>query len=127
MGVAMVDDEEDACLMAESIVANARWLVWLGSCPSGDKAVAAIPGMKPTVVLMDIRMPGMSGFECARRLLAVAPTLVIVMVTAWGEVANLDQGLRVGATAFLCKPYTPAQLLATIRFSVKPTWPLRFM
>src|SRR5207247_5770878 len=68
------------------------------------------------VVFMDIKMSGMSGIECARRLKALLPHLIIVMVTGLDDPRTINLARECGADGFLAKPFTPGQLLGTLSF-----------
>ena len=60
---------------------------------------------------MDIKMPGMSGIECARRLEALLPHLIIVMITGLDDPRTIDLARESGAGRFLPKPFTASHLL----------------
>src|SRR5437762_7015128 len=66
--VAIVDDDEYARFLLKRIVEESGQFQCVGSCASGDEALQAIPIARPKIVLMDIRMPGMSGIESMRQL-----------------------------------------------------------
>jgi CheY-like chemotaxis protein len=81
---------------------------------SGENAMEVVRRVKPTVVLMDIMMPGkVDGLE-ACRLIKSDPELAgiaVVMLTARGQQADIDEGKAAGADAYLVKPFSPLQLL----------------
>jgi CheY-like chemotaxis protein len=95
VGVAIVDDDENIHVLIKDILDRSQGFQWVGSYSSGEAALAGIPQSGPQVVLMDIRMPGMSGNECARRLKALFPRLIVVMITGLndplGEAAGLNR------------------------------------
>ncbi len=68
--------------------------------------------MKPDIILLDVMLPDLSGFEICRRLRGDRETMLtpIVMLTALDDDANRTQGFRVGANAYLSKPYAPNEL-----------------
>lgn len=86
------------------------------ACANGAEAVAQAPDADPELILMDVRMPHMTGYEACRHLRAdprFAHTPV-VFLTAKGQDEEIEQGRSVGATAYLVKPFSPDDLLARI-------------
>lgn len=86
------------------------------SASSGPEALAILPEASPDVVLLDVMMPGMDGFEVCRRLKAgVASYLPVVMVTALQETEDRVRALEVGADDFLTKPVDEVEVLARVK------------
>jgi DNA-binding NarL/FixJ family response regulator len=81
---------------------------------SAEEALAQIPLKKPDVVLMDINLPKMSGIECVRKLKALAPKLQILMLTMYEDDDLVFQSLTAGASGYLVKRTSPADLLQAI-------------
>ncbi|MEX0961050.1 MAG: response regulator [Burkholderiales bacterium] len=84
---------------------------------SGDEALAKIRSVAPDLVLLDVLMPGLSGYEVCRMLRADPATRVlpVIMVTALDPVEERIRGLDAGADDFLTKPIDPPELLARVR------------
>ncbi|HLL67104.1 MAG TPA: response regulator transcription factor [Micromonosporaceae bacterium] len=87
----------------------------VGEAGDGAEAVRLVDRLKPDVVLMDVRMPGVDGIEATRRITAAgAPSRVLILTTF-----DLDEyafeGLRAGASGFLLKNVPPSDLLSAIR------------
>lgn len=84
---------------------------------SGPEALARVADWMPDVILLDVMMPGMDGFEVCRRLKAQEQTahLPVVMVTALIDQAERVRGLEVGADDFLSKPVDDATMFARLR------------
>ncbi len=82
----------------------------------GEAALAAVGGQPPDLVLSDVNMPGLSGFEVCRRLKADPATRLVpvVLITGIGEEHKLE-GIEAGADDYLRKPFSPAELRARIR------------
>jgi len=83
------------------------------SVPDGPAALAAVAGRAPDLVLLDVRMPGLDGFEVCRRMremprLAETP---IVMITGLASDHHAAMGLRAGATDYLVKPFSPREMM----------------
>ena len=81
---------------------------------SGEEALQEIVRKKPDVVLMDINLPGMSGIECVRKLKVQMPKLQILMLTMYEDDENVFQSLVAGASGYLVKRTSPAELLRAI-------------
>lgn len=105
------DDERTARLMARYLESHGVRVTLVGDGPSG---IAAVKREKPSVVLLDVMLPGIDGLEICRQLRAVADTPVI-MVTARGEEADRVLGLEGGADDYVVKPYSSREVLARIR------------
>jgi adenylate cyclase len=84
---------------------------------SGEEALAAIRGRMPDLMLLDVLMPGMSGYDVCRAVRAdpSAAMLPVVMVTALQDREERVKGLDAGADDFLSKPVNPPELLARVR------------
>ena len=111
----VVDDEVnllravEACLRAEGFeVITAR---------SGAEALVSVAQSVPDLIVSDIRMPGMSGYELAQQLRASSRTALVpvVFLTAKGETGDRIEGFRSGVDAYLTKPFEPDELIAVIR------------
>jgi two-component system, cell cycle response regulator len=88
---------------------------------SGEQALARIEQELPDIVLLDVMMPGMDGFEVCRRIKAnpASAHLPVVMVTALDQVSDRIQGLEAGADDFLTKPVNDVALFARVRSLVR--------
>ncbi len=118
--VIIVDDELHERVLMERILEQLSGFRWAGSYACAQEVLAAIP--KAThIVLMDIRMPGMSGIECARRLRTLLPHLIIVMVSGLDDPRTIHEAWICGADRFLPKPFNVGQFLATLSFCIPQT------
>lgn len=88
---------------------------------SGEEALEKIVQDNPDIILLDVMMPGMDGFEVCRRVKTNSATahIPIVMVTALTDTADRVKGLEAGADDFLCKPVNDVALLARVRSLVR--------
>jgi DNA-binding response OmpR family regulator len=85
------------------------------SVDRGDRALDRIRLVEPDLVVLDVMLPGMDGFEVLGALRAIDPQLPVVMLTARGEIADRVRGLDLGATDYMVKPFAFAELSARIR------------
>jgi DNA-binding NarL/FixJ family response regulator len=80
----------------------------------GLEAVAKAARFKPTVILMDIRMPGLDGLEATRRIIAADNTARILILTTFGLDEYVYEALCAGANGFVLKDDPPEQLIAAV-------------
>jgi two-component system response regulator CpxR len=110
--VLVVDDDAELCeLLREFLVGEGFAVEAVGDGERG--AAAALEGSADLVVL-DVMLPGLSGFDVLRRIRAHSPVPVI-MLTARGEDVDRIVGLELGADDYLAKPFNPRELAARIR------------
>lgn len=83
----------------------------------GEAALGLVPQEQPDLIILDVRMPGIDGFEVCRALKTNLETRLIpvILMTALGEVEDRVKGLEAGADDFLTKPVNREELLARIR------------
>ncbi|WP_037605034.1 response regulator [Streptacidiphilus rugosus] len=87
----------------------------VGEAGSGDEAIRLVDELKPDVVVMDIRMPGMDGIEAARRITGGPETARILMLTTFDDDHYVYGALRAGASGFLVKDMALEEILSAIR------------
>jgi predicted signal transduction protein with EAL and GGDEF domain/CheY-like chemotaxis protein len=101
--ILVVDDEVDACLVMRAALRKAGFEV--GVVHDGEAALAEYHAGKYDLVMLDVDMPGMSGYEvCARLRAEAGPLLPIVMVTGMDDVQSVQTAYQQGATDFIPKP-----------------------
>lgn len=91
---------------------------------NGLEAVERAAQSRPTVVLMDIRMPEMDGVEATRRIHALAPDTKVVVLTSFSDQARITDAMLAGAEGYLLKHADPAQIMDAIRSVVTGGVPL---
>lgn len=96
----------------------------VGAFASGESGLPQICKKKPDVVLMDIKLPGMSGIECVTEIRKFAPTMQIIMVTIYEDSERIFRALKAGANGYLVKSSPPDQLLEAIRDAYKGGAPM---
>ncbi|WP_443209258.1 response regulator transcription factor [Rhodococcus rhodochrous] len=88
-------------------------------CHSADVFLDAYDGTHPACIVLDVRMPGMSGTRLQERINEFAPHLVIIFVSAHGDIRMSVSTLQKGAMDFLEKPYDPQRLLDAVQSGVE--------
>jgi DNA-binding response OmpR family regulator len=81
---------------------------------TGEKAVEMAEAYKPGVMVLDVMLPGIDGFEVCTRLRDRMPELIIIMLTARGQDIDKITGLELGADDYMVKPFNPRELTARI-------------
>src|SRR5688572_4416944 len=87
----------------------------VGQAANGVSAVAAYVSLRPDVLVLDLRMPGMDGFEAATRILAEDPAAQILIMTTYDGDEDIFRCLRLGTKGYLLKDAPSAEILAAIR------------
>jgi DNA-binding NarL/FixJ family response regulator len=113
--VAVVEDNQGLRQQLVQILNSAPDIRCVGAFASAEEALKEIPARKPDVVLMDIKLPGMSGIECVVELKTIMPALQIIMVTVYEDSERLFRALKAGANGYLVKSSPPKQLLEAVR------------
>ena len=113
--VSIVEDNDQLRGTLARVISRAQGFNCLGQYPNAEAALEAIPKERPNVVLMDINLPGMNGVECVRRLKQLAPETQAVMLTAYEDTENIFKSLAAGASGYLLKRTSSAELLTAIR------------
>ncbi|MEV1205624.1 response regulator [Microbispora rosea] len=113
--VLIVDDEALVRSGLRMILEAAGDVVVVGEARDGEEAIGAAARLRPEVVLMDVRMPGMDGLTATGRLLRAAGPPKVVMVTTFDLDEYVHEALRLGAVGFLLKDTPPRELIAAVR------------
>jgi two-component system OmpR family response regulator len=107
----VIEDDDDIRHLLETVLGQAGFRVV--ATGNGADGVEAVRANDPVVTTLDVNMPGMDGFETARRIRAFSSTY-IVMLTALNEEIDTLQGLEAGADDYVNKPFRPRELRARI-------------
>ena len=115
--VLVIDDEESIRKMLRVCLEGAGYVVTLA--PSGEAGVALAKRSPPDLVLVDLRLGGMDGIAVTRALAQDVPTAAVVLMTAYATIDNAVDAMRAGASDYLPKPFTPAQVLHVVKKTVE--------
>lgn len=110
-----VDDEPSIRRLVEVNLQRAGYAIT--TAPDGQAALDQIARERPDMVLLDVMMPRMDGFELLRRLKADPATagIPVLMLTAKAQDADVFRGLQSGADFYLTKPFNPKELLMWVQ------------
>ncbi|KAB1914504.1 MULTISPECIES: response regulator transcription factor [unclassified Micromonospora] len=113
--IVVVDDQDVVRAAFEVLLATQPDFAVVGSAADGGQAVRICRQVRPDVVLMDIRMPGMDGIEATRRLLADPEPPRVLMLTTFDLDEHVYDALGAGASGFLLKDATAERLFDAVR------------
>jgi DNA-binding NarL/FixJ family response regulator len=113
--VMIVEDNQGLRRQLLQILESAPDIQCAGAYVSAETALPEILKQKPDVVLMDIKLPGMSGIQCVAEIKKTAPNIQILMVTVYEDSERIFRALKAGASGYLIKSSPPEQLLESIR------------
>jgi DNA-binding NarL/FixJ family response regulator len=113
--VVIADDQALVRVGLRKILESEPDLAVVGEAEDGQDAVALARRHRPDVVLMDIRMPVLDGIEAARRIVAEASPIRVLMLTTFGLDTYVYEALRAGASGFMLKDAPPEEIVAGVR------------
>ena len=113
--VAVVDDHREVREGLAALINSAPVFKCIAACANAEEALVGLPTWQPDVVLMDIKLPGMSGIDCIRELKRRIPRTQILMLTVVDDHDRIFRSLAAGASGYLVKKTSPAKLLEAIR------------
>jgi DNA-binding NarL/FixJ family response regulator len=113
--VSIVEDDAPARGILTELVRATNGFKCVGAHKNAETALTALPQEKPSVVLMDINLPGMSGIECVRRLKPQMMDTQFVMLTVYEDPDHIFKALSSGASGYLLKRTPRAELLTAIK------------
>ena len=116
--ILIVDDDQNICELLRLYLAKEGYQPVIAT--DGEAAVAAFESQKPSLVLLDVMMPKMDGWEVCRRIRAAGDTPVI-MLTAKGETFDKVLGLELGADDYVVKPFDTKEIVARIKAVLRRT------
>src|ERR1017187_3990271 len=85
------------------------------ACATAEKALKDLPKVQADIVLMDIKLPDISGIECTSRLKQLLPAVQIIIVTVYEDTERIFKALRAGACGYILKRSAPEELISAIR------------
>lgn len=115
IAVAIVEDDVPAREILAGWIRSADGFKVVGEYDDAETAIAELPQKKPSVVLFDINLPGMTGIECVRKLKPRLPDTQFLMVTVYEDANHIFDALAVGASGYLLKQTRRNELLEALK------------
>jgi DNA-binding response OmpR family regulator len=113
--ILIADDEPNIVVSLEFLMKQRGYAVKVVG--DGDAALAAVAEFEPDLILLDVMMPRMSGYDVCQRIRENPAwhAIKIVMLSAKGREIEVNKGLAVGADAYVTKPFATKDLIETVR------------
>ena len=113
--VLIVDDEANIVISLEFLMEQAGYVVAIAR--NGDEALTLLADFQPDLILLDVMLPGVNGFDLCQRIRQTPQWqgMKIIMLTAKGRDVEITKGLALGANAYITKPFSTKTLLAEVQ------------
>ena len=118
MKILMVDDDANICELVKLYLLKAGYEPLIAY--NGVKAMQIFGEEQPSLVILDVMLPGMSGIDICKNIRKLS-NVPIIMLTAKGEFSDRITGLEAGADDYVCKPFDPNELVARIKAVLRRT------
>ena len=109
--ILVVDDQAGIRLLLQEVFTGEKYRV---AAADGVQALAKWEEWDPDLVLLDVKMPGLSGLDVLRKVAAKHREVPILMMTAYGELQIVEEALSLGARGYLTKPFDILELRQTV-------------
>ena len=110
--VMLIDDDESLHVLMRRIVEDAGYAFCAAF--DGEEGLTLLAGEKPDLLLLDVMMPGMNGFEVCRRMREDGRRIPIIFLSAKGDIVDKSIGFKAGGDDYVVKPFSPDELLLRI-------------
>src|SRR5271154_5347795 len=125
--ILLIDDDKKIHALVRALLADEPVEIQSALDPEYGLTLAA--SLRPDLILLDVEMPGIDGYEVCRRL-KVDPDLFnipVIFLTALSTVEEKIRGLELGAIDYVTKPFNPSELLARVRASLRTRHVIRIL
>ncbi len=119
----LIDDEADVQYSFRRIFDSPE--IELTTAASGEEGLKLIPRLKPDLVIMDVRMGGISGLETLRRIRQIDSKLLVILMTAYGTTQTAIEAMKLGAYDYLLKPFDVPKLKEIVAGALKTARDMR--
>ncbi|HEX9410293.1 MAG TPA: response regulator transcription factor [Actinomycetota bacterium] len=119
MRVMIVDDHPVTRDGLRSALMSSGEVEIVGEAASGEQAVHAVKEVAPEVIFMDVRLPGISGIEATRQIMAIAPETKVILFTIEESRAALADAMRAGVSGYLLKDVSADELVQAAKLAME--------
>ena len=119
MRVMIVDDHPVTRDGLRSALMSSGEVEIVGEAASGEQAVQAVKEVAPEVIFMDVRLPGISGIEATRQIMAIAPETKVILFTVEESRAALADAMRAGVSGYLLKDVSADELVQAAKLAME--------
>jgi two-component system, cell cycle response regulator DivK len=123
--ILVIEDQEDNRKILRDLLTSADFEVF--EAEDGEEGVAAAAAQRPALILMDIQLPLLDGYEATRRIKAdpALRAIPIIVITSYALSGDDEKARAAGCDAYFSKPFSPRQLLAKVREYLSTPAPTR--
>ena len=114
MNKLMIVDDSNIIRNRIQRIYNADQFLLVATASNGQEAIDKFELHRPDVVTMDLTMPQMDGLECIAKIIAIDPEVRILVVSALSDKSTGIEALSLGASGFLCKPFSEEELVESL-------------
>jgi DNA-binding NtrC family response regulator len=111
--ILIVDDDERICCLLEQLLVQSGYAV--STCRQASEALEELEKEQIDLVVTDVRLPGMSGVELTKRIIERWADIPIIVMTGYSEIEIAVEVLKLGASDFIRKPFTPAAIQESVK------------
>jgi DNA-binding NarL/FixJ family response regulator len=122
--ILIVEDDQNLREQLVKLIETTSDMQCVGAYPSAETALFHMAKQNPDIILMDIKLPGMSGIECLTIVKKNAPNVQVIMVTVYEDNGLIFEALKAGANGYLIKSSPPGEMLEAIRDAFNGNTPL---
>jgi DNA-binding response OmpR family regulator len=111
--ILIVDDEPNILLSLEFLFKKEGYRVFIAR--DGDEALGIIEDRMPALIILDIMMPKVDGYEVCKHVKSIYPAIKVIFLTAKSKQQDVQKGLNLGADLYLTKPFSTKDLVAKVK------------
>lgn len=111
--ILVVDDEKNIRMTLKHCLESEKYFI--ESAINGEEALSKIREENFDLVLLDIKMPGLSGMEVLRKIREMGSKIDVIMMTAYGTIERAVEAMKLGAIDFISKPFTPEEIREIVK------------
>ena len=111
--ILIVDDDKDMKLILSDILEIEGYRVSIAG--DGNSAIKVITNNSPELILLDVRLPGMSGLQLLDKIKEINKKTIVIMLTGYGDIKEAVIAIKLGAFDYITKPFTQEELVSNIK------------